>query len=425
MTERHFHNVAEIAGLYLCCSCGICEALCPEKAVALKETPGGYLFPQVNGDHCTGCGTCVQVCPGVHLLADLPEDPFTGSALGCWVGRAARGDVYASSQSGGGVTAVLMALMEAGRIKGAATVSMEAGSPPRPAVRIARRPEELLLAQGSKYCPVPLLRSIGGLMVDDGPIAVVGLACHIHGLHNMFELFPEFRKKVGPVIGLVCDRVLSGRAIDYLLWRSGAGPEEQVSFQFRSKEWRGYPGDIKISGAGRETVYLPNRERMKIKDYFTPARCRLCFDKMNVLADLTACDPWGVPDADVSAGETALAARTPRGQEAVRLALEMGHLDARETPYGGIVKGQAIEQKRQSFSGYCSAWRYLKNPLPEQAEKVRDPSLAPGNAPPYATHLRQAMDLDRFPSRSSMLVSARRWTRKQRLKRRITALFRR
>jgi coenzyme F420 hydrogenase subunit beta len=157
MTERQFHNVAEIARAYLCCSCGLCEVICPEKAILLDETPGGHLFPSVAQDLCTGCGTCVKACPGIHLLTEIPEDPFKGTALDCRVGKATRKDVYRASQSGGGVTAVLLALMEIGRVKGAATVTMETGSPPRPVVSIARTTEDLLPSQGSKYCPVPVL----------------------------------------------------------------------------------------------------------------------------------------------------------------------------------------------------------------------------------------------------------------------------
>jgi coenzyme F420 hydrogenase subunit beta len=424
MTERQFQNVAEVARNYLCCSCGLCEVICPEKAIRLSETPGGHLFPLVDQDLCTGCGICVKACPGIHLLTDMPEDPFKGEVLDCWVGKATREDVYAASQSGGGVTAVLLALLEAGRIKGAATVTMETGSPPRPAVSIARTPEDLLSAQGSKYCPVPVLGFLRDLSEEDGPVAMVGLACQVHGLHNAFRLFPELRLKVGPVIGLVCDRVLTRGAIDYLLWRSGVRDDEKVSFQYRSKEWRGYPGDVKISRGVSEPVFLPNRERMRIKDYFTPARCRLCFDKMNILADVTACDPWGIPGTDSKGGETALIARTSEGLETVRLAMETGHLDLRETTYDVIIEGQSIKQKERNFSGYCSAWRSLSQPLPEQAESVFNVLDIPGNISFFENHLQRALALDQFPSRRTMLRNARSWVIKQRLYRKVKNLFR-
>ncbi|MCJ7500171.1 Coenzyme F420 hydrogenase/dehydrogenase, beta subunit C-terminal domain, partial [bacterium] len=306
MIQRRYYNVSEIAQAYLCCSCGLCEVVCPENAIKLIETPGGHFFPVVSQNLCTGCGICVATCAGVNLSIGLPENPFKGTALQCWVGKATDEQVYRRSQSGGGVTAILLALMEAGRIKGAATVNMEAGAPPRPVVRIARSQDEILSARGSKYCPVPLLHFLRELDDNNGPIAMVGLGCHVHGLHNAFKHSPELRGKVGPVIGLICDRVLTRSAIDYLLWRSGVKIGEQASFEFRSKEWRGSPGDVRIGIKGRETVFLPSRERMQIKDYFTPARCRLCFDKMNVFADITAGDPWGIPGTDKKQGETAL-----------------------------------------------------------------------------------------------------------------------
>ena len=423
MTELHTITVAGVAKAYLCCSCGACGFVCPENAILFKETPGGYCFPVINGELCTECGKCLRSCPGVILSADLPDDPFAGETLGCWVGKASEDAVYTGSQSGGGVTGILLTLMADGKIDGAATVTMDAGTPPRPVVRIARTREEILAAQGSKYCPVPVLASLKDLTVESGPIALVGLACHVHGLHNLFQEFPELRAKVSPVIGLLCDRVMTTAAIDYLLWKTDMEWEDPVTFEFKSKRWRGYPGDIRVSREGGDEIFLPAEERMKIKDYFTPARCRLCFDKMNVLADITAGDPWGLPEVDRKRGETTLIARTPAGLEAVLMAIDNGQIILREVSYDRILDGQQINKKRAEFAGYCAAWSSMRRPVPAQAETVlRTVSVHKRNRK-FVRNLRRALRLDQFKSRRALVHHIRNRLRRREIVKKIKRAF--
>ena len=421
--EQPSQTVAEVAEAYLCCTCGACHVVCPENAIHFEETPGGYCFPVINGELCTECGKCLRSCAGIFLAADLPDDPFAGIALGCWVGRAMDDAVYAGSQSGGGVTAILLALMAEGKIEGAATVTMEAGTPPRPVIRIARTSEEILAAQGSKYCPTPVLASLKDLTVESGPIALVGLACHVHGLHNVFEEFPELRRIVNPVIGLVCDRIMTYGAIDYLLHRSGREDRKPVSMQYRSKEWRGYPGDVRIYSLGDDAVFLPARERMSIKDYFTPARCRLCFDKMNVLADITAGDPLGIPEVDRKSGESVLIARTAAGFEIVRKAVDTGHLLLRETSYDIVLVGQRIDKKRREFAGYCAAWSTMRRPLPAQAETVQKTVSVHKRNRKFVRNLRRALMLDQFRSRRALVHHVRNRLRRREIVKKIKVAF--
>jgi ferredoxin len=57
--------------IHLCDQCGVCADNCPEDAIHLKD--GAFL---VDTDACTGCLTCVEVCPhGVMFEqkdADIP-----------------------------------------------------------------------------------------------------------------------------------------------------------------------------------------------------------------------------------------------------------------------------------------------------------------------------------------------------------------
>ncbi len=413
MNKLDIHTVAGVSKAYLCCSCGACEYVCPESAIHFEETTGGHIFPVINDELCTECGKCLRSCAGITLAVELPEDPFAGEVLGCWVGKATDEAVYNGSQSGGGVTAILLSLLAEGVIEGAVTVGMGSGTPPRPFSRIARTRDEILAAQGSKYCPAPILTSLKDLTERSGPVAMVGLACQLHGLHNLFREFPELRTKVSPVIGLVCDRVMTTAAIDYLLWKTGMEWKDPVTFEFRSKRWRGYPGDIRVSREGSDETFLPAEERMKIKDYFTPARCRLCFDKMNVLADVTMGDPWGVPTSDSRPGESVVIARTAAGSDIVKRTIEGGHLIVRDISYDQVLEGQHIDKKRRDFAGYCMAWLSMNHPLPAQSRITLDKVPFRRNKKNLKRNLLRGLRLDKFNSRQAIITHVRKSLRRR------------
>ena len=424
--ELGARNVTWVAGAHLCCSCGACQVACPSEAVGFQETPGGYCFPEVDEGLCTGCGLCLRCCPSVtldeRLLGAFSGDLLAGNVLGCWAGKATDEAVYRGSQSGGAASAISLALLEGGRVAGVSVVSMKSGSPPRAIARIARDREGVLAAQGSKYCPVPTLSVLRALPDDAAPLAFVGLPCQVHGLRNLLGVFPKLRTKISLMIGLVCDRVLSCAAIDYLLWRAGLRADQVAGFQYRSKEWKGYPGDVRVKAAGRTPVFLPKSERIALKHHLTPARCRLCFDKMNVFADLTVGDPHGLRAVDRKHGESLVVARTPAGREAVELAQEVGALRLTEASYTDALQGQDLEKKKTEWASYCAAWRELSRPLPPwyRALGVSTPS---GKSAAFSRVLRRAVALDGYGSRRALVKAVRRRVAWARGVRRIARLF--
>lgn len=46
-----------------CCGCGVCEAVCAKKSIALMPDEHGFYKAFLNNDTCVDCGLCVKVCP--------------------------------------------------------------------------------------------------------------------------------------------------------------------------------------------------------------------------------------------------------------------------------------------------------------------------------------------------------------------------
>jgi len=399
------NNVSAIVSQKLCNSCGVCVSICPSNAIDFEETIGGYFFPQIDTDKCTSCGLCLKHCPGIHfgkdLLQNMPTDPFEGTALKTWIGTASNEEIYNNSQSGGIVTALLIDSLAKGDIGGAVVVTMGAGNPPRPKVVIARNREDIIKAQKSKYCPVPLLKIISEVEKLDMPVALVGLSCHMHGLSNYLEHRPQLKENIKYKIGLVCDRVMTYAAIDYLIKKSRLTYDGNKTFHFRDKSSRVNAWGVKVVADNGRSIVMPSQERMKIKDSFTPVRCRLCFDKMNIFSDVTLGDPHGVSGFDWKKGETLVIARTRKGLSLIESANSSNAIELREINYIEAVNGQTIKEKREEWIGYSEAWRKMGHDLPNYYNKVKQNAKL-SDTHKYYRKLKFAMLLDRFNSRSKL-----------------------
>jgi NADPH-dependent glutamate synthase beta subunit-like oxidoreductase/glutamate synthase domain-containing protein 3/NAD-dependent dihydropyrimidine dehydrogenase PreA subunit len=62
---------ANCASCGACRDCGLCEEICPQKAISRSETPAGGFEYVVDSERCIGCGFCAGACPtGVWEIAE-------------------------------------------------------------------------------------------------------------------------------------------------------------------------------------------------------------------------------------------------------------------------------------------------------------------------------------------------------------------
>ncbi len=361
--------LAEVVAQHLCCGCGACVAVCPVGALSMRETPAGHLWASESGEaDCTECGLCLQVCPGSHLdPAIIPpaEDPFIGPVKAAYWAWAKDARVRFEGTSGGVVTALLCALLQAGVIDGALLVRWTPADPLRPEAFVARTVDEIRSAHKSKYCPVALNEMLKQSKAIGDSVAMVGLPCHFHGLENMRRLSSDVARNVVLKIGLFCDRTLSVRLIEQLLHAKGVSPEQVEAFEYRDKRFRGWPGDVYIKPRGRPALFVDRRMRMGLKDPFTSVRCRLCFDKFNVLSDISLGDGYGAEPQQE--GVSAVVVRTATGENALQAAASA--LTLQETSVESVFAHQQLQARKDAVLGFTAAFQELKPhvtpPLPE------------------------------------------------------------
>jgi coenzyme F420 hydrogenase subunit beta len=332
----------------------------------MEETPSGLLLARITAELCDGCGRCRRACGGSHLAEGvLPEaiDPFKGHVLAAYCGHATDPEIRLSGQSGGVVTALFSFFLEAGIIDQALVNRMPRDGSLRPGPFLAGSRRDLLQSQGSQYCPVALNAAIPRTMGKNGKtLGLAGLPCHLHGLRNAQEFNTPWRAGIGVTIGLFCDRTLSFAAMDYLTRKTNLPPSKIASFRYKDKTIGNFPGSICIYAKDNSVVHLPSYERISAKDFFTPPRCRLCFDKMNILSDISVGDAWGIRED--RAGYSVLLARTDRGRQLIGEAESAGVLQLSKIDASSVFQGQDIEARRCQWSAHTHVWRRHNHRLP-------------------------------------------------------------
>ena len=357
--HREHSTVADVVAGGLCTCCGACTVVCSSRAIGMKETPAGLLHPAIDQALCTECGRCARVCPGpgLDLRFDESVDLFHGVVLDAWLASASSTSIREAGQSGGAVGALTTFLLESGNVDACATTVMPDDGAFHAHGIIARDCEDLSRGQKSKYRPSATVAALADCAPTDR-VAFVGLPCHIHGVELLCRDSAPPGARVSFRIGLVCDRTLMGIGTDQLAREAGLAKEDVRGITYRDKKRFGWPGELSFRLASGATSYAPSTLRFGLKEYATPPRCRVCFDKMNVLSDIVAGDPWGV--AESSDGYSVLLVRTAAGRQLVAEAHKNGYLDLERLEPARVIAGQLIEGHVAEYHAYTRAWTRAK-----------------------------------------------------------------
>jgi coenzyme F420 hydrogenase subunit beta len=170
-----------------CIQCGTCVAVCPSDSIGI----GAGDLP-VLAKMCTGCSLCWDFCPRGGLRHEatwklVGGDGGDGGGLEAvterWTARALPG--VAGAQDGGVVSALLIALLEAGDLDGVLLARESATEPWKGEAFLACTPAEVVECAGSFYNQTMALGHLDLKGHDLGPnprIAVVGTPCEVEGI---------------------------------------------------------------------------------------------------------------------------------------------------------------------------------------------------------------------------------------------------
>ena len=356
----------------LCTGCGTCVALCPNEAIemVIDEKKGIYV-PELDGGKCNNCGICFKVCPGhevdfkglnLEIFGKEPEDILIGNYLNCYVGHATDHDIRYNSASGGLVTALLIFAREEGLIDGALVTRMKKDKPLEPEPFIARTREEIIEARGSKYCPVPANVALRGILeAEEGErFAVVGLPCHVHGLRKAQRVNAKLRDRVVLCFGIFCSTTKSFLATEFQFNRMKIKKKEVVDIRYRGEGWPGcMTVDLKNNQKFSELhpIYYDDKFCS-----FTPWRCTMCVDETSELADISFGDAWLPELTQVdNVGTSIIIYRNELCGDILRQMIHEKLIKLELVDISKVSKSQGGFQRKKYFKPRCTVSKFLFN----------------------------------------------------------------
>ncbi len=332
-------NIGQTLKNELCTGCGICEDVCPVSAIQII-CKGSENRPDLNEAKCIGCGKCVKVCPGLgvnlnslgeKLFADekIKEDQYIGRYLSLYTGYSLNEKNRFDASSGGVLSAFLIFLLEKKLIDGAVVTAFSNGDHLTPVSYIARTPEDVLNASGSKYCPVALNRVGNEICAKGGRYVIVGLPCHIHGFRKRALLDKKFRECVVGYFNIFCSSNRSFNAQKFLLGYFGFNREKVSRFAFRGN---GCLGSLSIESTDQnKKVLVPYVNYYgALRSFFKPRRCLTCIDHYGLLSDVNFGDIYIDPYKNDKIGINSVVVRNSYFDALLRQAQSEGcvHLDS-------------------------------------------------------------------------------------------------
>lgn len=333
----------------LCTGCGTCVALCPNEAIEMmiNENKGIYV-PELDESKCNNCGICFRICPGhevdyeklnFEIFGKYPEDILIGNYIDCHMGHATDYDIRYNSASGGLITALLIFTLEEGIIDGALVTRMKKDQPLEPEPFIARTSKEIIEARGSKYCPVPAniaLRAI--LEADEGErFAVVGLPCHINGLRNAEQVNKKLRDKIVLRLGIFCNHAPNFLGTKLLLQRLKV--ENKVSkLDYRGKGW---PGSMTLTQKNGNLLLLSDYWTFVGAYFFYPTRCLMCSDGICELSDISFGDAWLPELSDDKIGTSIMVSKSEMGEKLLQQMKLENKIELNEIDVKKVIQSQA------------------------------------------------------------------------------------
>ena len=381
-------TIASVVRDGLCTGCGTCIALCPKEAIelTLNEKKGSYI-PKLNEEKSNNCGICFKVCPGhevdfkalnLEIFGKEPENILIGNYLNCYTGHATDYDIRYNSASGGLVTQLLIFALEEGIIDGALVTRMKKDEPLEPEPFIARTPEEIIEARGSKYCPVPAdvaLREI--LEAEEGErFAVVGLPCHIQGVRKAEQVNKKLREKIILHLGLFCCHAPTFLATEFFLKKMKIKKGEVTKLDYRGKGW---PGMTSIGLDNDEKIIHSNifGNITFASFFFTPDRCMLCSDQTSELADISFGDAWLPELEDNKIGESIIISRSKLGEKILQSLISERKIELNKINADSVVQSQSnmLRFKKESLKARFFLFKLLGKNIPVYNSEIFKPKF--------------------------------------------------
>lgn len=366
--------VEQVAEKGFCTGCGLCAAVCPEKALSMVFDDTGELRP-VESEGCTDCGMCLGVCPfsgqgpsvddvarsNYGHLPEMEETPVLGHSLSCREGHVRRGEFRKRGASGGAASWFLTRLLERGDVDAVLLAGLDGKRPGFWTFLKVEDPAKVIDFTGSVYHSVPVTEALRAILQEkeDRKYAVIALPCLAYGLRKAAALVHGLRERLAFLASITCGMVPTHRYQDYASLESGVLPKDLLRMDFRRPPEEDDSGNYRhaaVAKDGREGKTLPARglpSFLWAHGGFIQGGCLICDDVFGEAADVVFMDAW-LPEYEKSRlGNSLVVSRHPLAENILDEGVERGECALRKVQPRRVLAGQedTIRIKRTLLAG--------------------------------------------------------------------------
>ena len=279
----------------MCSGCLTCVSVCPVKAICSSEDAHGFTVPKVDADICIDCGKCTNVChmnKSDGLKQGMPKAVYAAYDIDA--------EALKNSASGGAANCISRAFVSNGGI-----VFGCEGT--RHAVKHVRVEEEgdLKRLQGSKYVQSDIAGAVGQMAEDlkqERKVLFVGTPCQVAAVRLLFKDAVQLY-----TIDLICEGVPSFRLYDAFLCDLEKSLGVEVGdFRFRDKRKGWSTKFARVVAADENASIIQRRSAdyyyywLFIKGLILRDSCYACpYAMAERVGDVTVGDYWGVESSGV------------------------------------------------------------------------------------------------------------------------------
>jgi len=363
---------SEVINAGLCVGCGACVAGVAGKQARMVRRPGG-LEPDFRSDSEDLDELFWEACPGKGVdyprlyrahYGQLPDDWRVGIVRRVWIGYSADPAVRRAGASGGVMTAVLMYLLETGRINGAILVRQGKPGPEEASYQVARSREEILACAQSVYIPVSVLDALRELVPGER-YAMTCLPEQSAALRVLQHGGDSRASQVAYVLGPYTGTALEYGVIGALLRQHRVAKEDRiVSLRWRAGEW---PGHLEIRTAEGRIIRSPKIYYNYLIPFYITRASLQSMDFANEFADLSVGDAWSPKYEALGEGFSVIVARSKEMEHIILKMKEEGLLVLEEQDISAASKmhGHMIDFKKRGSYLRNQMRRLFGRPAPD------------------------------------------------------------
>ncbi len=297
------------------------------------------------------------VCPGLSQTVEARErlNPVLwGPYLEVMTGHATEEAIRFAGASGGGLSAMLVHLVESGFVDAVLQTTASTDLPIGNAPVVSTTRQNITAAAGSRYAPSAPVEGINAQVATNKAkgtrYAFVGKPCDAAAMREMCRRDNEIAATFPVILSFFCAGVPSHKGGREVLGKLGTTLQETSVFRFRGNGWPGRATAIARDGTERSMSYHDSWGGVLSRH--VQMRCKLCADGTGTAADIVCADAWesdaaGYPLFEEAPGVSLMMARTKLGKRLIAEAREAGLIETQDYDISDLASIQVGQRDRR------------------------------------------------------------------------------